>query len=78
MSNGEPNPSSVALQRVLRDVAIDRLRVKATAEGSVHLPDDADLIAHADPRLADYLLAQPPPRSTAQTVTDVINRIEAL
>lgn len=77
-SNGDPNPSSVALQGVLRDVAIDRLRVRAAAEGAVHLPDDETLIARADPRLAEYLLAQPPPRTTAQTVTDIINRIEAL
>lgn len=76
--DGKPTTSAISLQGVLRDVAVDRLRTRAAASGHAHLPDDADLIAHTDPTLAAYLLAQPPPPTTRQTVTDIINRIEAL
>jgi len=77
-ADGTPTASAVSLQGVLRDVAVDRLHTRAAASGLAHLPDDAELIAHADPKLAAYLLAQPPPPTTRQTVTDIIDRIEAL
>lgn len=76
--DGTPTRSAISLQGVLRDVTIDRLRTRAAASGLTHLPSDDELIAHADPRLATYLLAQPPPPTTRQTVTDIIDRIEAL
>lgn len=77
-TRGEPNASAVSLQALVRDVAVDRLRGRATAAGAAQLPDDAELLAHSDPALAAYLLAQPPPPITRQTVTDIIDRIEAL
>lgn len=77
-TDGQPSAGAVSLQRIVRDVAVDRLRLRATAMGAAHLPDDAELIARADPALAAYLLAEPPPPVTRQTVTDIIDRIEAL
>jgi len=74
----ESGASAASLQSIVRDVAVDRLRRRATADGAAQLPDDAELLAHADPTLAAYLLAQPPPPITRQTVTDIIDRIEAL
>lgn len=75
---GAPNASAASLQGILRDVTVDRLRTRAAANGAAQVPDDDELIAHADPRLAAYLLAQPPPPTTRQTVADIIDRIEAL
>ena len=77
-TDGQPSASAASLQGIVRDVAVDRLRRRATAAGAPQLPDDAELLAHADPALAAYLLAEPPPPITRQTVTDIIDRIEAL
>jgi len=76
--DGRPTAAAISLQGVLHDVAVDRLRNRAAADGLAHLPSDEELIAHADPKLATYLLAQPPPPTTRETVTDIIDRIEAL
>lgn len=70
--------AAAELQRILHDIASDRLRERAAANGAIHLPGDDELIAGTDPRLAAYLLADPPAPSTRQTMTDIINRIEAL
>lgn len=76
--NGEPNASAGSVQGILRDVTIDRLRLHAAESGAAQLPDDDVLIARADPRLAEYLLATPALPTSHQTLTDIINRIEAL
>lgn len=76
--NGDATASAQSLQGILRDVAVDRLRIAAAASGRAHLPADTELIAESDPRLAAYLLAQTPPAMSRQTLTDIIDRIEAL
>ncbi|GAB3487214.1 hypothetical protein [Flexivirga lutea] len=72
------NASATGLQGILRDLALDRLRLRAAEGGAAQVPDDAALLAHADPRLAEYLSARPAPPVSRQTVNDIINRIEAL
>lgn len=75
---GQPNASATGLQGLLRDLALDRLRRRAAESGAAHLPDDAELLARADPALTHFLTAQPAPPVSRRTVTDIINRIEAL
>lgn len=77
-ADGEPNASAGSVQGILRDITIDRLQHSATTSGMGRVPDDDALIAGADPHLADYLLADPPPLVTHRNLTDIINRIEAL
>ncbi|RNI21355.1 hypothetical protein [Flexivirga caeni] len=77
-SRDEPNASANSLQGILRDAALDRLRERAAASGAMELPDDEQLLAEADPRLTAYLHAQPAPPTTTATITDIVNRIEAL
>lgn len=72
------NASTASLQGILREVALDRLRIRATAGGAAHLPDDAELLDDSDPLLSQYLRAQLAPPMNRQGVTDIINRIEAL
>jgi len=74
----DANASAAGLQGILRDLSLDRLRLRAAQSGAAHVPDDAELLAHADPRLAEYLSASPAPPVSRQTVNDIINRIEAL
>lgn len=76
--DGRPNASAAGLQGTLRDLSLDRLRLRAEERGSAELPDDERLLAGADPQLARYLCAQPAPPVSRQTVNDIINRIEAL
>lgn len=75
---GEVNPSAIALQSILRDVTLDRLRRRAASSGALRLPSDEELLAAADPKFGAYFAAQPAPPTSRQTVTDIINRIEAL
>lgn len=77
-ADGPSNASAASLQGILRDIAVDRLRNRAVASGAATIPSDTELIADHDPRLAAYLLAQPAPPTTRQTLTDIIDRIEAL
>lgn len=76
--HGDPNASAASVQGILRDVAVDRLKLRAAEGGAAQLPDDDTLIARAGPQLADYLLTKPAPPTGHQTLTDIINRIEAL
>lgn len=76
--NGATNASAAGLQGILRDVSLDRLRMRAAESGAAHVPGDAELLAGTDPVLAEFLAAQPAPPASRQTVTDIINRIEAL
>ena len=76
--NGDRNASATSVQGILRDVAVERLKLRAAESGAARLPDDETMIAHADPHLADYLLTTPAPPASQQTLTDIINRIEAL
>lgn len=72
------SPSATSLQNILRDITVDRLRLRAAVSGATHLPDDSELLGESDPQLAQYLRAQPAPPMNRQSVTDIINRIEAL
>lgn len=74
----DTNPSATSLQNILRDITVDRLRLRAAANGATHEPDDAELLDDADAQLAQYFRAQPAPPMNRQSVTDIINRIEAL
>jgi hypothetical protein len=76
--HGDSNASAASVQGILRDVAVDRLKLRAAEGGAAQLPDDDTLIARAGPQLADYLLTKPAPPTGHQTLTDIINRIEAL
>jgi hypothetical protein len=77
-SDNGTNASAASLQAILRDVAVDRLRLRAAAKGATSEPDDAELLDDTDPQLAEYFRAQPAPPINRQSVTDIINRIEAL
>ncbi|MFC6705979.1 hypothetical protein [Flexivirga alba] len=76
--DGDSNASAASVQGILRDIAVERLKLRAAESGAAQLPDDDTLITRSDPRLADYLLADPAPPTAHQTLTDIINRIEAL
>ncbi|WP_446664365.1 hypothetical protein [Flexivirga sp. B27] len=77
-NGGELNASAGSLQGILRDLTLDRLRLRAAESGAAHVPDDAELLAGTDPKLSHYLTTQPAPLVNQQTVNDIINRIEAL
>lgn len=77
-SDNGANASATSLQGILRDAAVDRLRIRAATKGATHEPDDTELLDDTDPQLAEYFRAQPAPPINRQAVTDIINRIEAL
>lgn len=77
-SGEEINTSAASLQGILRDLTLDRLRRRAEASGTTQVPHDSELLETCDPRLAAYLRASPAPPTDRQTVTDIINHIEAL